>query len=118
MSLYKSEYDENGVLNRYYWNEDDKTMDVRRTFNVDHILKSNVRRANATVDSRYGDEMLHHVAEIPLTMITYFLQEHNLDVFSPDENEKKRLLKLLDHPDYEYLKTTVKRLARRRAGTT
>ena len=117
-TLYKSEYDERGVLNRYYWNEDDQTMDVRRTFDVSSILELNKRQAVSSLDKRYGKEMLHHVAEIPMTMIVYFKQKHNLDIFDPDPSEQKRFLKLLDDPDYMYLKSTVKKLSRRTVGAS
>ena len=118
MSLYKSEYDEHGVLNNYHWNEDDQTMAVERKYDCSSILKLNKEQQTASLDSRFGNEMLHHVAEIPMTMILQFKKEHNIDVLSADPSEAKRFMKLLDDPDYRYLKTTVKKFSRRTAGTT
>ncbi len=117
-SLYKSEYDEHGVLNNYYWNESDQTMDVERKFNVTSILKANKEQQITSLDSRFGSEMMHSVAEIPMGMILMFKKDYNLDVFSSDPSEIKRLMRLLDDPDYRYLKTTVKRLGRRVVGST
>lgn len=112
MSLYTQEYDDLGVLNSYYWNENDGTMDVRRTYDCTYILEMNKAQQINSIDSRFGNEMMHHVAEIPMTMILQLKKEHNVDVLSSDPTEAKRLMKLLDDPDYRYLKTTVKRLNR------
>jgi hypothetical protein len=118
MSLYKSEYDEMGVLNEYHWDDAAETMGIKRVFDCNHIIKKNKEQQTGSLDSRFGNEMMHHVAELPLALVLKFKQEYNLDVMSNDPNENKRLMRLLDDPDYRYLKTTVKKLSRRIAGTT
>ena len=70
------------------------------------------KQESLSIDKRFGKEMLHHVAEIPNAIIVKMQREHNLDVFSTDPNEQKRLRRLLESPDYRYLKTTVSKLWR------
>ena len=87
---------------------------IKNTYEIGAILEANKRAAASSVDGRFGREMLHHVAEIPNVFITKFQREHGVDVFSQDPEQKKKLRKLLEHPDYRFLKTTVKKLWRPR----
>lgn len=94
----------------YYWDESKQELTIKNTFEVGDILEQNKRRANSSLDQRYGNERLHEVAQIPVVFVTKFLKEYNLDVFSSDPSEKKRLRKLLEDPEFRFLKTTVKKL--------
>lgn len=96
----------------YYWDDENQKLIIKNTFEVGDILKVNKMQANASIDKRYGNAMLHLVADIPNVFIAKFLKEHNLDVFSNDPAEQRRLRKLLDSPEYRFLKTTTKRLWR------
>jgi hypothetical protein len=101
-----------GALERYYWDEQTETMTIRNTHDVTDIIEANKRRANASLDQRFGNEMMHSVAEIPLALVVKFKKDYNVDVFSDEPEHKLKLRKLLDSPDYRYLKTTTKRLWR------
>ena len=100
------------AVDTYYW--DDKTQDMRIMTNFDctAILESNKKLANATIDGRFNKGTFHHVAEIPNVFITKILREHNIDVMSNDPSEQLRLRKLLETPEYRFLKTTTKKLWR------
>ena len=100
----------------YYWDEATQTSTIKTTWDVGDILDQNKRRANSSVDSRFGGEMLHHVAEIPMGVIMKLKSEHNIDVFDTTPDTTKRLLKLLDDPEWRYLKSTVRMLSRRTIG--
>jgi hypothetical protein len=56
--------------------------------------------------------MMHHVAEIPSGVIIKLQREHGLDLFSSDPAEMRKLRRILDDPEFRYLKTTVKKLSR------
>lgn len=113
---WKTERDSHtGILERYYWDAESEVMTIRKTHDVTDIINSNKARANASIDQRFGNQMLHHVAEIPLGVVIKWQRELGIDVFSLDPDQKKRVLQLLDDPDWKYLKTTVKKLSRRRS---
>ena len=100
----------------YYWDPETQTVHIKNTYNVSDIIEQNKRSINNSIDKRYGNEALQYVAEIPNVFISKFLKEHNLDVFSNDPADKKRLRRLLDDPEYRFLKTTTKNLWRPKGG--
>lgn len=102
----------NDSTEHWYWDDVNEKMTIKNTFDVSDVLKNNKAQANNSIDGRFGKEMIHHVAEIPVCFIVKFKEEHNLDVFSSDPTEQKRLLRLLEDPDYRFLKTTVSKLWR------
>jgi hypothetical protein len=99
-----------GVKETYYWDDITKTMTVRNRHDVTDIIEANKRRANASVDSRFGNEFLHHFAEIPNAIIEKWLKEDGIDVFSEDPDMQKAVLKKLHDPDWRYLRSTVKKV--------
>jgi hypothetical protein len=113
MQKIKTEWNDfTGALETYYWDDVAQKVIIKNTFNVTSVLESNKRIKNTTIDSRFGNKMMHHVAEIPNVFIHKFKTEHNLDVFSKDPAEQLRLRRLLESPEYAFLKTTVKKLWR------
>jgi len=113
MQKYKTEWNPyKEAMETWYWNEATESFIIKNTFSVGDILEANKRQANSTLDTRYGNERMHEVATIPNVFIAKFKKEHNIDVFSSDPNEQKRLRKLLESPDYRFLKTTTKKLWR------
>jgi hypothetical protein len=113
MKLFKREWNPlTDAWDEYYVDDNGDNVRMKSHFQVGHILDHNKKAQNASLDTRFGQEMLHHVAEIPMGVIMKLKQEHNIDVFSEDPNELKRLMRLLEDPDYRYLKTTVKKLWR------
>ena len=113
MKAFKKEYNPfKEAYETYYWDEASQKMTIKNTFNIGDILENNKRQQNASLDSRYGKQMMHHVAEIPNVFIAKFLKEHNLDVFSQDPQDQRKLRRLLESPEYRFLKTTVKKLWR------
>ena len=97
---------------KWYWDADNETWHIKNTFNVGDILQANKAQANLNIDGRFGNQRMHAMAEIPLVFVTKFLKEHNLDVFSTDPSEQKRLRRLLEDPEYRFLKTSNKKLWR------
>tara|TARA_R110000851_G_scaffold65236_3_gene148165 strand:+ start:1082 stop:1432 length:351 start_codon:yes stop_codon:yes gene_type:complete len=103
---------EKGAMETWTWNPTTEQFTIKNTFELGSVLEANKRQQSASLDQRYGNEMMHSVAEIPMAMVTVFLKKHNVDVFSQEPEQKLKLRKLLDDPEYRYLKTTTKRLWR------
>jgi hypothetical protein len=102
------------AMERWYWDEDTETMHIKNTFEIGDILEHNKAAAAASLDSRYGNQMMHHVAEIPNVFIVKFMQEHGINLTEANQSPEnsKKLRRLLDDPEYRFLKTTTKRLWR------
>ena len=92
----------------YYW-DDVEGMTIKHSYDVTDIIESNKRRANASLDQRFGNEMLHHFADIPNVVIEQWMKE-GLDVFSQDPSMKKAILRKIHDPEWRYLRTTVKKV--------
>jgi len=93
----------------YYWDDVTKTMTVRNHYDVTDIIESNKRRANNSLDTRFGGEMMHHIAEIPNGVIATWAKD-GIDVFSEDPDMQKKVMRRLHDPEWRYLKTTVKKV--------
>lgn len=104
--------DVSGQMETWYWDEENQKFHIRTTHQVGDILRYNKAQQSLSLDKRFGKEMLHHVAEIPNGVIIKLKREHNIDIFNMDPTEQKRLRRLLDDPEYRYLKSTIKKLAR------
>lgn len=84
------------------WHEyDDTTDETRISYEQDvaPILDANKRAANDTT-GRMGEMV--HVASIPVSVQLKWFVEKGVDVLNPDH--KKAVAKLLDDPDWRYLK--------------
>lgn len=113
MKAFHKEYNHfKDAYETYYWDDTTQQMTIKNTFDVTDILKNNKRLANASLDSRFGNKMMHHVAEIPMVFVSKLLKEHNIDVFDTDRQNQLKLRRLLETPEYRHLKTTVKKLWR------
>ena len=114
MQFMKKEWNEfSGCWESYYWDDVTQTVTIKNTYDVSSVLETNKRLKNTTIDGRFSDKhIFHHMAEIPNVFIHKFMTEHNLDVFSSDPSEQKRLRRLLESPEYAFLKTNVKKLWR------
>lgn len=111
MQKFKTEYDPYARrTDHYYWDDMNKRMHVRQEYDASKILENNKRQANTNVDHRYGNEMLHHEAEIPVEIVYKWRKEYGVNVFSQDPWHKKKVKQLLNSPDWRYLRTTGRKL--------
>lgn len=98
-----------GVREDYYWDEMEQKMTIRNRHDVGDVIESNKRQANNSLDSRYGNEMMQHVADIPMAVYVQWKNE-GVDILENSPEARKFLKRKLNDPDYRYLKRTVKRL--------
>ena len=72
---------------------------------VGHIIEANKMRQNEDWYSKDGiKKNMWHYACIPNTVILKWKKEHGVDVF--DKAHRRRMFKLLNDPEYKYLKVT------------
>ena len=74
-------------------------QDVSRILDRNKELSANTDRTKKQIKN----DMVHY-ASIPNTLILKWKQELGVDVF--DTKHRKKLFKLLNDPEYRYLKTT------------
>jgi len=99
-----------GAREDYFWDENEQKLTVRKRHEIGSILEGNKAQANRTIDQRFGKEMLHKVADIPMAIVVKWKQELGVDVFSNDPWHKKRVRQLLNDPENRFLKTTVRKI--------
>lgn len=101
--LRETEYDPfSGETKQWYINDDgsvtlERKADLRRM--IDHC------KQEANLFTGFSNKLkFHKVASIPPIMIHKLMQDHNLDFFSEDPAEKKRLERIIE-TEYPFLKT-------------
>jgi hypothetical protein len=67
---------------------------------VEDIIETNKIKANDAPD-RMGEFV--HAADIPITIQMEWMIKHGVDIYNPDHTPG--ILRLLNDPDYRYLKT-------------
>tara|TARA_Y100000310_G_scaffold336408_1_gene420857 strand:+ start:319 stop:675 length:357 start_codon:yes stop_codon:yes gene_type:complete len=107
---------DSGAIETWYWDEANESFHIRTTHDVGWVLDHNKRQQSASLDQRFGNEMLHHVAEIPNGVIIKLQREHNINLFEMSHDDERKLRRLLDDPEWKYLKTTVRKLSRTSGG--
>jgi hypothetical protein len=81
------------------------TMRLTHEQDIGDILDGNKRLANNEDLSRKGIKRdMWHYATVPNAVALKWKQEKGVDVFNPEH--RKAMFKLLNDPEYRYLKTT------------
>lgn len=73
---------------------------VHYTQDVEPILEANKRKAN-DAPARMGEFV--HAADIPIVVQMEWMTKHGVDIYDPDHTAG--IIRLLNDPDYRYLKT-------------
>ncbi len=89
-----------------YIHSEDKTI-ISREQNVTSLLDMNKALANETDATKEGIKNgWWHYAQIPNIIIEKWLNEHGVNLYNKDH--EKAVFRLLNQPEYRYLKTTTK----------
>jgi len=99
-----------GAREDYYWDDNEQKLTVRNRHEVGDILDGNKRDQARSVDHRFGGEMMHRMAEIPMAVVVQWKQKYGVDIFSSDPWHKKRVRQLLNDPEWRYLRTNTRKL--------
>jgi hypothetical protein len=91
----------------------DDALTMQRTQDVEPILEAN-KRDYADGDGWTENRDMRHVASIPNVVVEQWLKQ-GINVF--DDNDWQKVLRLLDMPQYRYLRTSPGRLARKPSRT-
>ena len=91
----------------YEYSHADDSCTITHTQDVDDILDRNIACANDDDKTKRGIKNdFWKYAEIPNIVYVKWLVEKGVDIFNPAH--KKEMFKLLNSPEYRYLKTTSK----------
>lgn len=93
----------------HYIEEDGEAIVVRTEQDVEPVVESAKRLANAGARDSGIKANWWHVADIPPAIWLEIKQKYHCDIFTGDDNEFDRFLKIVER-DYPYLKTTHKRI--------
>lgn len=94
----------------HYTEQDGEDTVVHTAQDVEPVVESAKRLANAGARDGGIKDGWWHIADIPPTVWLEIKQKYNCDIFTPDEKEFERFLQIVQR-DYQYLKTTHKRIA-------
>lgn len=103
------EYDPLTGITTYvdYVPETDTTIVHREQADVSLILDANKALANDESVWKQGvKNSWAHYAQIPLIVVEKWLNDYGVDIFNKDH--EKKVYRLLNSPEYRYLKTTTK----------
>ena len=108
MSKRVLEYDPlTGITTYFDYAAETDTTIISREQDVSHILDANKALQNDDQVTKDGiRDSWWHYAQIPLVVIEKWLNEHGVDAFNKDH--QKAVYRLLNDPQYKYLKTTAK----------
>ncbi len=98
------------VNHRYHYDTSDDRVIIESEQDVEPILKGNREMRNAN-DGYTKDRSMKRVARIPLVVVEKIIREQGWDPLHQDNRD--RLLQLLDDPDYSHFKTSEGRHARK-----
>lgn len=98
-----------GVTEYFHYEADTDTTVVETVQDVEPILDQNRALTNDESYSQNGikNEMWHY-ASVPIVVQMKWLSEYGFDNWPMHPQNKRLLFKLLNSPDYRYLKTTGK----------
>ena len=83
-----------------------KTTQIKTVQDVEDVLERNKRLANDQEYKRKGIKNdWFHIGTIPNTVLMQWKKTHNIDLINPTKEDLKKAEKLLNDPDYRYLRT-------------
>lgn len=98
-----------GVMREIHVNDEGDVTYVHKQ-DCEHILDNNHFSRNHVQQDKNAH--MRKVASIPPVVALDWLQKYGINVFAPkDTDEIKRIQKLLDDPEYRFLRTHHSRLA-------
>lgn len=85
-----------------------ETILLKHEQDVSNILDANKRAQADAVGEKWGD--FTRVASIPFAVVLEWKDKYGINVMAPSEEDKARMVALLNDPDYAYLRTREGRL--------
>lgn len=91
------------MLKRKMHIDDDNKVIIERQQDVSPILDRNQQLRNHFSGKKMGD--MQHIASIPFAVVEEWRNRYGINVFRPNKEDQKRIQKLLNSPEYAYLRT-------------
>jgi hypothetical protein len=85
-----------------------ETILLKHEQDVSNILDANKRAQADAAGEKWGD--FTRVASIPFAVVLEWKDKYGINVMAPSEEDKARMVALLNDPDYAYLRTREGRL--------
>lgn len=85
-----------------------ETILLKHEQDVSNIIDANKRAQADAVGEKWGD--FTRVASIPFAVVLEWKDKYGINVMAPSEEDKARMVALLNDPDYAYLRTREGRL--------
>ena len=89
----------------FHWHEPTKEMAIEHIQDIKHLIDSNKKLQQE--DHHIADDF-RLSARIPMTVYYEWKNKYGVDMFDP--NHKEGVKKLINSPEYRYLKTTNRRI--------
>ena len=83
---------------------EDDNLHVKTVQDVQPILDLNKAQRNSGPGKFDGIGDMAHVARIPMVVVEDWINNYNINVMSPSDDDKRRMMALLNG-DFKYLKT-------------
>ena len=98
-----------GVTEYFHYDPITDTTAVETVQNVDPVLEANKERANSEQYTKDGiKDSMWHYASIPIVVQMRWLAEYGRENWPLRPGNEKLLFRLLNSPEWSYLKTTNK----------
>ena len=81
---------------------------LKHTQDVSSIIDANKRAQADSIGQKFGD--FARVASIPFAVVLEWREKYGINAMAPSEEDKIRMVALLNDPDYAYLRTRGGRL--------
>jgi hypothetical protein len=94
----------------FHYDDSGDRFIIERKQDVEVILKEN-REKRLADDGYTADRSMKRIAQIPLIIVEKWLKEEGWNALDPNESE--RVMQKLDDPDWQYLKTSEGKAARK-----
>tara|TARA_R100001510_G_scaffold7696_2_gene5971 strand:+ start:763 stop:1062 length:300 start_codon:yes stop_codon:yes gene_type:complete len=89
----------------FHWHEPTKEMAIEHIEDIQPLIESNKKLQQ---EDHHRNDEFRLSARVPTTVVYEWKKKFGVDIFDP--NHKEAVKKLLNSPDYRYLKTTNRRI--------
>jgi len=94
-----------GVTEEMWYDDRDRKIHVRRTADIEHIVRDNAIQLASSPRDFYRDDGLYHKATIPAMTIERWLREDGFNWYQSTDAERRK--KINEHPEFHVRKGRV-----------
>lgn len=95
---------------KWYMDVEEDRVHLGASQDCTPIIEANKVEQNSGNSGYSSDKTFRKVASIPVVVQLEWMTKYGVDVFSPDPDQQKKVLSLLNEPEYRHLRTNLSRL--------